>query len=167
MLLDEIGRGTSTFDGLAIAMAVAENLHDKAQCRTLFATHYHELCKLRGKHPHMHNAQMAVGHEGEALVFLRRLIAGAADKSYGVEVARLAGLPPAVVRRAQALLHTMERDESRRPPQLPLFAATPTPAAVLPPRSALHARLDDLDPSHLTPMQALQLLAELKEAATA
>jgi DNA mismatch repair protein MutS len=171
VLLDEIGRGTSTFDGLAIAMSVAEYLHDKVRCRTLFATHYHELCKLADKHPQMVNVQMAVGHHGEELIFLRSLVAGAADKSYGVEVARLAGLPPAVLRRAKALLQVMERDERRRQPQLALFPSDAVPTELPPARvplaapaqNSLQHKLAMLDPNHLTPLQALTALAELKQ----
>jgi DNA mismatch repair protein MutS len=142
VLLDEIGRGTSTYDGLAIATAVAEYLHDEVGCRTLFSTHYHEMCDLAGRHPRMVNTQMAVRHTDDKLVFLRRLVAGSADKSYGIDVARLAGLPAAVLDRAAAVLATMAAQ-----PKLPgasaqaasataeasaVQASSPAPAPALP-----------------------------------
>ncbi len=178
VLLDEIGRGTSTFDGLAIATAVAEDLHDRVRCRTLFSTHYHEMCDLAGRHAHLRNSQMAVRHDGQALIFLRRLVAGAADKSYGIDVARLAGVPAGVLRRARRLLQQMEHQRPAAA-QLSLFAAAsaaatgPVAAAAAnsdrstpPPEDPLRARLRALDPDHLTPLEALQLLVALRAEVT-
>src|SRR5690606_34440578 len=108
VLLDEIGRGTSTYDGVAIAWAVAEHLHDRVGCRTMFATHYHELMQLPEKLAHARNLNVAVREAGGKVVFLHRLEPGGTDRSYGIHVAELAGLPAAVVQRAQAILGTLE-----------------------------------------------------------
>jgi DNA mismatch repair protein MutS len=118
VVLDEIGRGTSTFDGLSIAWAVAEHLHDRVGARTLFATHYHELTDLAREKPRVKNCSIAVREQGGRVIFLRKLIAGAASRSYGIEVARLAGLPPEVLARARELLGNLEAgefDEAGRP----------------------------------------------------
>ncbi|MEW6430280.1 MAG: DNA mismatch repair protein MutS [Myxococcota bacterium] len=118
VVLDEIGRGTSTFDGLSIAWAVAEHLHDRVGARTMFATHYHELTDLTREKPRVKNCSIAVREQGGRVIFLRKLIAGAASRSYGIEVARLAGLPPEVLARARELLSNLEAgefDEAGRP----------------------------------------------------
>ena len=124
VVLDEIGRGTSTFDGLAIAWAVAEDLVRRIGCRAMFATHYHELCELAEIEPTVVNQSVAVAEHGDEILFLRRLKDGGASRSYGVQCARIAGLPTAVVTRASALLTRFEKDttvEERR--QLTLFGA--------------------------------------------
>jgi len=108
VILDEIGRGTATFDGLAIAWSVAEHLHDEVQCRTIFATHYHELTALADKRPAVRNANVAVREWNDRIIFLRKIIPGAADKSYGIQVARLAGLPQPIIERAKQILHKLE-----------------------------------------------------------
>ncbi len=157
VLLDEVGRGTSTFDGVSIAWAVAEHLHDAIGARTLFATHYHELCALQ--RPRIRNISVAVReHQGE-IVFLRRVVEGGASRSYGIDVARLAGLPRGVITRARALLANLEGDRIAASPQLQLSLTTSAPAG---PPSELADRLRALDPDHLTPMQALAALAELR-----
>ena len=130
LIFDEIGRGTSTYDGMAIARAVAEFVHNRpdAKARTLFATHYHELTALADTLPRVRNFNVAVAEEGGGVVFLHRILPGGADRSYGVHVAQLAGLPRAVVARAQELLEELEAKRDARPrrtealPQLPLFA---------------------------------------------
>lgn len=164
VLLDEIGRGTSTWDGLSVATAVTEYLHDHIGAKTIFATHYHELTRLDERLPAVINFSVAVREEGDQILFLRRLVAGGADRSYGVEVARLAGLPLAVVERARRLLVELENGAdtradsgTRRPSAMPraqlaLFDPTPHPAI---------DRLEGLDVNNLTPLQALNLLAEL------
>jgi DNA mismatch repair protein MutS len=168
VLLDEIGRGTSTFDGIAIAWAVAEHLHDRAPgAKTLFATHYYELTALGRHKPRIRNCSVAVREWREEIIFLRRIVEGPASRSYGVEVARLAGLPPTVVERARGLLATLERGEliaeERRgatgaenpsPRQLGLFAERP---------SAVERRLRELDPARMTPLEALNELHALVE----
>ena len=172
VVLDEIGRGTSTFDGLSIAWAVAEHLHDHAGCRTLFATHYHELQDLARERPRVRNLTVAVREVGDKVVFLRKLVPGGASRSYGIEVAKLAGLPPEVLRRAREILRnleTLEVDEGghaalargggRREPapaQLGLFQVA-NPAL-----ASLREELRALEPEKLTPLAALGLLAEWK-----
>jgi DNA mismatch repair protein MutS len=163
VLLDEIGRGTSTWDGLSVATAVTEHLHDRIGAKTIFATHYHELTGLAETLPAVVNFSVAVREEGEKILFLRRLVPGGADRSYGVEVARLAGLPATVVSRARQLLRELEgtaapgaqiarRPDAPAPVQLPLFDPPPHPVL---------ERLRELDPNEMTPLQALNLLAEL------
>ncbi|HEX5724233.1 MAG TPA: DNA mismatch repair protein MutS [Longimicrobiaceae bacterium] len=164
VLLDEIGRGTSTWDGLSVATATTEHLHDALLAKTIFATHYHELTRLAERLPGVVNFSVAVREVGEDIVFLRRLVPGGADRSYGVEVARLAGLPPEVVARARQVL--LELEAAARPHAA---VAAPPPVVQLGLFDAgLHPlveRLRAVDPNSLTPLQALALLAELVEAA--
>jgi DNA mismatch repair protein MutS len=162
VLLDEIGRGTSTYDGVAIAWAVAEHLHDQVGCRTMFATHYHELMQLPEKLAHARNLNVAVREAGGKVVFLHRLEPGGTDRSYGIHVAELAGLPAAVVRRAQAILGTLEgshRVAAGAPPPPADPAQLGLPLEV-PPHPALEA-LRALDVNSLTPLEALNQLADL------
>lgn len=163
ILLDEIGRGTSTYDGLSIAWAVAEAVHDAVGARAIFATHYHELVSLSEERPRVANLHVAVSEWGERIIFLRTLREGGASKSYGIQCARLAGMPDAVVERARSLLVELERRPRYGPPtrQLSLFAAAP-PAPEPEPNPALDA-LTALDPDELTPRQALEALYRLKE----
>ncbi|MGC3989535.1 MAG: hypothetical protein QM796_07640 [Chthoniobacteraceae bacterium] len=111
VILDEIGRGTSTFDGLSIAWSVAEYLHDKTRARTLFATHYHELTELEMTRSGVKNYNIAVREWNEQIIFLRKIVRGGADKSYGIQVARLAGLPPEIIARAKEILTNLEQSE--------------------------------------------------------
>ena len=170
VILDEIGRGTATWDGLSIAWAVMEHLHAKNRCRALFATHYHEMTGLSAKLPGVENATVAVREwEGE-VIFLHEVRKGAADRSYGVQVARLAGLPASVVDRARAVLDALEsgeREGAARPAalidDLPLFrAAPPAPVAPRAKESPLEARMKDIHPDALSPREALDLIYELK-----
>jgi len=178
VLLDEIGRGTSTYDGVSIAWAVSEHLHDAIGCKAVFATHYHELTQLADELGAVRNYNVAVREVGEQVLFLHTLEPGGADRSYGIEVGRLAGLPAAVLRRAREMLHLLEgghlvaergarsagrgtareaRGERREADgQLGLFAADVHPVV---------ERLREVDPNLVTPMQALQLLMELTEEA--
>lgn len=127
VILDEIGRGTATFDGLSIAWAVAEHLHDTTQSRTLFATHYHELCDLAASKEAVENHNVAVREWNEDIIFLRKIQPGPADKSYGIQVARLAGLPPAIIKRATEILSHLELNSQR--PERPDPKQTPNPKA--------------------------------------
>jgi DNA mismatch repair protein MutS len=170
VILDEIGRGTATYDGLSIAWAVLEQLHDVNRCRALFATHYHELTALGARLVGLHNATVAVREwEGE-VIFLHEVREGAADRSYGVQVARLAGLPPAVVERARVILDRLEEGDRARGGRgealvddLPLFrAAVPAPPAPAAGPSPVVARLAEVHPDELSPREALALLYELK-----
>ncbi len=164
VILDEIGRGTATFDGLAIAWAVMEYLHEKNRSRTLFATHFHELTHLAKQLRNVVNLTIRVADWKGDLVFLHEIVKGAADQSYGVQVAKLAGLPAVVVERAQKLLAEFEAADRQRPVErpvtdLPLFAGANVP----PERPAkLTAALDAVDPNELTPRQALEALYKLK-----
>jgi DNA mismatch repair protein MutS len=169
VILDEIGRGTATWDGLSIAWAVLEHLHAANRCRALFATHYHELTQLAGKLPGVANATVAVKEWEGDVIFLHEVRPGAADRSYGVQVARLAGLPPSVVDRARVVLDALEKGdrEGARPKalidDLPLFSAAPSPAPPPAPKtSALEDRLKVIHPDELTPKQALEVLYELR-----
>jgi DNA mismatch repair protein MutS len=169
VILDEIGRGTATWDGLSIAWATLEHLHEVNRCRALFATHYHELTQLAGKLARVGNATVAVKEWDGEIVFLHEVRKGAADRSYGVQVAKLAGLPPSVVERARVVLEALEKGEregAAKPraliDDLPLFAAVPAapaPAKVKP--SPVLDRLADVHPDDLTPREALQLLYEI------
>ena len=175
VVLDEIGRGTSTFDGLSIAWAVAEYLatNPRARPKTLFATHYHELTDLADALPGVVNAHVAAREWKDDIIFLRKIVSGRSDRSYGIQVARLAGLPPAVVTRARDILAGLEQDELSRggrptlsadarlphTRQLALFAAG---EPVDPRTQALAARVKAIDIDNTTPRQALELLAELR-----
>jgi len=171
VILDEIGRGTATFDGLSIAWAAIEHLHDANCCRALFATHYHELTALAAKLNQLACHTMRVKEWQGDVVFLHEVAAGAADRSYGIHVAKLAGLPAAVIARAEEVLETLEKGEqgsalTRLAEDLPLFAATRAPPEPKPPR-ALDALLDKLDPDALSPKEALEMLYKIKELASA
>ncbi|MGZ2255712.1 DNA mismatch repair protein MutS [Roseobacter sp. A03A-229] len=172
VILDEIGRGTATYDGLSIAWATLEHLHDVNKSRALFATHYHEMTALAGKLPGVENATVTVKEwEGE-VIFLHEVRKGAADRSYGVQVAQLAGLPPTVIARARIVLDALEKGEREGGAtqktlidDLPLFSATsaPTPPALK--TSEVDTLLKDIHPDELTPRQALDALYKLKDAA--
>jgi DNA mismatch repair protein MutS len=157
VVLDEIGRGTATYDGLAIAWACAEALHDQNRCRALFATHYHELAQLEGRLAHVGNLSMRAREWNGELVFLHEAGPGAADKSYGVQVAKLAGVPAPVVARAREVLARLE--------DLPLFAAVREAPAAPPAPSQAEAALAAIDPDGLSPREALEALYRLKALA--
>jgi DNA mismatch repair protein MutS len=174
VILDEIGRGTSTFDGLSLAWAVAEHLasNTRARPKTIFATHYHELTDLADALPAVANFHVVVREWKDDIVFLRKVVPGRSDRSYGIQVARLAGLPPSVVTRAREILDGLERDElsrggrpslsggsTHRQAQPGLFQAPPAD------EDPIHRRLRALDINAITPMQALSLLADLKDEA--
>lgn len=166
VVLDEIGRGTATYDGLAIAWAVAEGLHETNRSRTLFATHYHELAQLETRLDHVCNLSMRAREWNGDLVFLHEAGPGAADRSYGVQVARLAGVPPAVVARAREVLERLETEKAAhgRLDDLPLFAVGGgwnEPAPAFEP-SAVEAALGGIDPDDLSPREALEALYRLK-----
>jgi DNA mismatch repair protein MutS len=166
VILDEIGRGTATFDGLSIAWATVEHLHDVNRCRALFATHYHEMTALAAKLQHLACYTMRVKEWQGDVVFLHEVAGGAADRSYGIHVAKLAGLPRAVIERAEAVLAILEKGEqsgalARLADDLPLFSAA-RPAARAPERDALKAALAEIQPDALSPRDALELLYKLK-----
>jgi len=165
LILDEVGRGTSTYDGISIAWAVVEHIHNhpRLQCKTLFATHYHELTLLADLLPHVRNYNVAVAEEKDRVVFLRRIVPGGADRSYGIHVAQLAGLPKPVIRRAEEILAELEQ-EARAPGttrlslevrQLPLFAVT----------NPVLEELEGLDVSAMSPLEAISKLYDLQRRA--
>lgn len=170
VILDEIGRGTATYDGLSIAWAVVENLHAVNRCRALFATHYHELTRLAARLPQLSCHQMRVKEWQGDVVFLHEVARGAADRSYGIHVARLAGLPPAVIHRAEDVLSALEKGEdsnavAKLADDLPLFAALARPkpkAAPMAAPSRAEERLRAVNPDEMTARQALELIYELK-----
>ncbi|GAB4226411.1 MAG: DNA mismatch repair protein MutS [Kiloniellaceae bacterium] len=172
VILDEIGRGTATFDGLSIAWACLEHLHEVNGCRALFATHYHELTSLSAKLDSLACHSMRVKEWQGDVVFLHEVTAGAADRSYGIHVAKLAGLPKAAVARAETVLASLEQGEqagalTRLADDLPLFAATVAKAAQAggpeARESAVEAALGEVNPDELTPREALELLYRLKD----
>ena len=164
LVLDEVGRGTSTYDGISIAWAVVEHVHNhpKLRCRTLFATHYHELTDLAELLPRVRNYNVAVAEERDRVVFLRRIVPGGADRSYGIHVAELAGLPRPVVHRAKEILEELEQ-EARAPGatrrtiearQLSLFSVS----------NPLAEELRKLDVSAMSPLEAISKLYELQRS---
>jgi len=172
VLLDEIGRGTSTYDGVSIAWAVTEHIHERLGAKTIFATHYHELTQLGDLLAGVKNMNVSVREVGEDVVFLRRLVDGGADRSYGIQVARLAGLPEGVIARARELLTELEGTHShggeglgRRGAHRPGSEPPPDQLSIFQVEHPLVARLRALDPDALTPREALALLYELEKEA--
>ena len=192
VLLDEIGRGTSTYDGVSIAWSVSEHLHDAIGCKTVFATHYHELTQLANELPAVRNFTVAVREVGDQVLFLHRLIPGGADRSYGIEVGRLAGLPAAVITRAKEVLallegegeqmaarlttdaHAAPKSATRKGPrmvkpggapvaQLGFFGEVPAAAAVDPAMTRLADAVSSMEPDNMTPLEALTALSALKK----
>ncbi len=167
LILDEVGRGTSTFDGVSIAWAVTEHIHGRIGARTLFATHYHELTELANILPGVRNLHVAVKEWGEGIVFLHRIVEGPTDKSYGIHVAQIAGIPREVVERSRVILKRLEaltlaagKPRAGDMAQLALFTAPPPP-----PDDPLRRELAKLDTNRMTPLEALKKLAELSERA--
>jgi DNA mismatch repair protein MutS len=172
VLLDEIGRGTATYDGVSIAWAVTEQLHEAAGCKTIFATHYHELTQLADLLPAVVNFNVAAKEVGDDIVFLHRVQKGGADRSYGIQVARLAGVPERVVARAREILRELEGSHSgggtglgRRGTHQPAGQAKADQLSLFVAPSEVAARLRRVDIEQLTPIQALNVLAELKQMA--
>ncbi|UCC26081.1 MAG: DNA mismatch repair protein MutS, partial [Gemmatimonadales bacterium] len=172
VLLDEIGRGTSTYDGVSIAWAVTEHLHEEVGAKTIFATHYHELTQLGDLLPGVMNLNVAVREVGEDIVFLRRLEAGGADRSYGIQVARLAGVPREVIERAGELLVELEGTHSsggeglgRHGAHRPKSEAPPDQFSLFTVEHPVVGRLRDLAVEEMTPLEALNLLNRLRAAA--
>ena len=172
VLMDEIGRGTSTFDGLALAHAIAERLLQNNRAMVLFATHYFELTALATRHAAARNVHLAAAEHAAGIAFLHEVRPGPASRSYGLQVARLAGLPPALIRRASELLDRLEADGSTRTDQMDLFALNesgstqpPDPPMMLQPETLetrLREALEILDPDALNPRQAHEMLYQLK-----
>jgi DNA mismatch repair protein MutS len=168
VILDEIGRGTATFDGLSIAWATIEHLHEVNRCRALFATHFHELTGLASKLPRLHNATMRVKEWQGDVVFLHEVVAGAADRSYGIQVAKLAGLPSSVIERAKIVLAQLESEERKTPlkgfDDLPLFQAAPAIERKHDtPLDKIITALEALHPDEMSPREAMDALYALKQ----
>jgi DNA mismatch repair protein MutS len=170
VILDEIGRGTATYDGLSIAWATLEHLHETNGCRALFATHYHEMTGLAARLSGLQNATVAVKEWEGDVIFLHEVQPGAADRSYGVQVAKLAGLPASVIARAQTVLESLEKDEREGGSDrqaviddLPLFNATPAPAPLKQAESPVLEKLRAVHPDEMTAREALALLYDLKD----
>ncbi len=161
VVLDEVGRGTSTYDGMAIARAVIEYLHEepRLRCKTLFATHYHELTELEGVLPRVRNLRMDVLEEGDRVVFLHRVVPGGADRSYGIHVAQLAGVPAPVIRRAREILHQLESNGVQGSGEAGRVETLRTDLA------ELISELRGLDVAAMTPLQAIAKLDELQKKA--
>ena len=170
VILDEIGRGTATFDGLSIAWAAVEHLHDVNKCRALFATHYHELTELAGRLDGTTNVTVAVKEWKDNIVFLHEVVQGTADKSYGIQVAKLAGLPASLIARARQVLARLEKQQGKPRPaleDLPLFAQlAPPPAVETQDRGPLLIALHAINPDAMTPREALDALYRLKTLAS-
>ena len=164
LILDEIGRGTSTFDGMSIAQAVLEHCADRRKlgAKTLFATHYHELTELENTLPGVKNYNVAIKARGDELIFLRKILPGGADRSYGIEVAKLAGLPEAVVKKARTILKDLESQSGRTPPLLAAPQAGQVSMEALGEAEVID-RLRRVQPDTLTPIEAMSLLYELKQ----
>ena len=162
VILDEVGRGTSTYDGVSIAQSVVEYLHDspKLGCRTLFATHYHELTALAERLPRVRNERVEVLEEGDTVRFLHRVVPGGADRSYGIHVAAVAGLPSGVIARARQVLTELEQQRPLEPPEVQLGL----PMEMTP--DALRKELEAIDPEALSPLEALQKLYQLRAKLT-
>ncbi len=165
IILDEIGRGTSTFDGLSIAWAVAEHIHDEIRARTMFATHYHELCELTRDKPRVRNVHVAVREWNDGIVFLRKLQDGGTNRSYGIQVGRLAGLPEPVLQRARDVLAGIEKEDVVVPPtaagQMGLFAPATVEASTGP--TEVERALSRVDVNRTTPLEALRLIDKLQQ----
>jgi len=163
LILDEIGRGTSTYDGMSIAWAVVEYIHNhpRLRAKTLYATHYHELTELASLLPRVCNYNVAVAEDGDKVIFLHKIIPGGADRSYGIHVAQLAGLPRTVIHRAEEILKELERD-SHRAPIRPRRIAEIHQLALFPEASPFIEELKKLDLESMTPLEALSKLYELQ-----
>ena len=166
VLMDEIGRGTSTLDGLALASGIATHLHDKTQALTLFATHYFELTQFPTSHHAAVNVHVSAAESGQTIIFLHAIEPGPASRSYGIQVAKLAGMPAAVLHHARHTLQTLEGQQQSNQLQIDLFSAPPLPEASTEPhpiQAALQTALEHLDPDELSPRQALDALYQLKK----
>ncbi|PPE69215.1 DNA mismatch repair protein MutS [Caldimonas thermodepolymerans] len=163
VLMDEIGRGTSTFDGLALASAIATHLHDRNRSFTLFATHYFELTEFPAKHERAINVHVSAAESGDDIVFLHEIQPGPASRSYGVQVARLAGMPPALIRQARATLEALEAQQRAHDAQIDLFAPPPPPSEEQRAPSPVEEALAALQPDAMSPREALDALYRLKE----
>ena len=162
VILDEVGRGTSTFDGLSIAWSVVEAINDHCRCRTIFATHYHELTGMAENYEHIRNFQVAVKRWEDQVVFLHKIIPGGCDDSYGIEVARLAGIPSSTLRRAKQILRLLESGKFAQSDLAKgVYKEKVQPTLFEQPRSRIESELKQVDINKLTPLEAFELLRKL------
>ena len=162
VLLDEIGRGTSTYDGMSIARAVVEYIDSKIHAYTLFATHYHELSDMEAASEHIRNYTVTVKERGKEITFLRRIVPGSADRSYGIHVARLAGLPEALLRRSEEILKELEEKDGA-PRERPAYAPDADGGSLF--AAPIIAELAEMDVMSKTPIEAMQILFRLSQEA--
>ena len=160
ILFDELGRGTATFDGMALAQSIIEYIHDSIGCKTFFSTHYHELTDLENNLKHLRNIHVSAREEDGNLIFLHKIQNGSIDKSYGIHVAKLAQLPTKVINRADQILKIYEGKEKKR--DICIQEALPI-EELIPAKSPLEEELDKINPLEITPMEALNVLYQLKE----
>ena len=161
ILFDELGRGTATFDGMALAQSIIEFIHNKVKAKTLFSTHYHELTDLEENLPHLKNVHVSAYEENGNVVFLHKIKEGSVDKSYGIHVAKLAGLPDSVIERAASILKVYENKEQKR--DLKIQESLPIDDLIPDQKSKLEEMIGDLDPLSMTPLEAINTLFQLKE----
>ena len=164
ILLDEVGRGTSTFDGLSVAWAVVEKINDDVKARTVFATHYHELTGMAEIYPDVHNYQVSVKKWEDRVIFLHKIIPGGCDDSYGIEVAKLAGLPRDTIKRARQVLKLLESGKfTQSELGKGIYIEKVQPSLFEPQPSKIEEKIRAIDPENMTPMQAFDFLRKLKE----
>ena len=163
VLFDELGRGTATFDGMALAQAIIEYIHDHIKCKTLFSTHYHELTDLENNLKYLKNIHVSAHEENGEITFLHKIELGSVDKSYGIHVAKLANLPDKLINRASSILKVYEAKEEKR--DIKIQESLPLDELCEKTQSLVEERIKEIDPLRITPIDALNLLCELKELA--
>ena len=161
VLFDELGRGTATFDGMALAQAIIEYIHDKVKCKTLFSTHYHELTDLENNLKKLKNIHVSAHEENGNITFLHKIKNGSIDKSYGIHVAKLAHLPDSLIKRASSILSVYENKEKHR--DKIIQEVLPLDEIVEPEESVIEKRIKEINPMEMTPIEALNFLYELKQ----
>ena len=161
VLFDELGRGTATFDGMALAQSIIEYIHDHIKCKTLFSTHYHELTDLENNLKNLKNIHVSAHEEDGEITFLHKIKEGSVDKSYGIHVAKLANLPDKLIKRAAAILKVYETKEKKR--DIKIQESLPLDELMNQTQSKVEEKLKEIDPMNMTPIQALNTLCELKE----
>ncbi len=163
ILMDELGRGTATYDGMSLAQAILEYIHDKVKCKTLFSTHYHELTSLSDTLPNLKNVHVSAKEEDGKITFLHRVNDGAVDKSYGIHVASLASLPTSLIERAKEILNVYETKDTKHETYTQTFLPLEFPEEHQEKDSLLEEKIKNVDPLKMTPLDALNFLYELKQ----
>ena len=160
ILFDELGRGTATFDGMSLAQAIIEYIHDNIHAKTLFSTHYHELTDLEKNLKHLKNIHVSAHEEDGNITFLHKIKSGSVDKSYGIHVAKLANLPDSLIKRANQILDVYENTEKKR--DIKIQESLPIDELVIPQKSKIEEELEQINPMEVTPLEALNILYRLK-----